>query len=342
MNYKNRLGDDGINWWVGVVEDRFDPLNVGRCKVRVFGAHTDNLDQLPTSSLPWATVAYSPNSGREFSAPMEGDWVTGFFLDGESKQAPVITGIFMSIIQIPPEDAADGKGFNALAKYYNNEEAKKESANNIPIVYSDTPASKILRAANPSIPATAYEYKGTGIQKSDNNRAHVCDITNEIRLQAAIDFIKNLGIFRAARAAIEAASNGAAASPISTQIIEAIKCLRAYVQLIQYSLRIVNKFINDILNVLQTIRAMITWLLSLPAYLLAMLQDCLAELYNAVSNAVGYTLENAAGSQLISEIKGLYGDVINTVEAAITVEANAENAVNQTTNLINPKTYGRP
>ena len=37
----NFIGKDGFNWWVGVVENRMDPLKLGRCQVRIFGYHTE-------------------------------------------------------------------------------------------------------------------------------------------------------------------------------------------------------------------------------------------------------------------------------------------------------------
>jgi hypothetical protein len=37
------LGEQFI-WWYGVVEDRADPLELGRVRVRCYGWHTDNLD----------------------------------------------------------------------------------------------------------------------------------------------------------------------------------------------------------------------------------------------------------------------------------------------------------
>ena len=55
-DFQNKLGHDNFIWWIGVVEDRIDPLNLGRCKVRIFGSHTENLQLIPTSSLPWATT----------------------------------------------------------------------------------------------------------------------------------------------------------------------------------------------------------------------------------------------------------------------------------------------
>ena len=36
---------DGFNWWIGVVENRQDPEKLGRCKVRIFGYHTDSKER---------------------------------------------------------------------------------------------------------------------------------------------------------------------------------------------------------------------------------------------------------------------------------------------------------
>ena len=31
------MGKDGFVWWQGVVEDRYDPLYLGRCRIRILG-----------------------------------------------------------------------------------------------------------------------------------------------------------------------------------------------------------------------------------------------------------------------------------------------------------------
>ena len=33
----NFLGHDGFVWWVGIIEDRMDPLQLGRVRVRKIG-----------------------------------------------------------------------------------------------------------------------------------------------------------------------------------------------------------------------------------------------------------------------------------------------------------------
>ena len=38
----NFMGQDGFSWFVGVVEDRNDPLKLGRVRVRCLGYHTSD------------------------------------------------------------------------------------------------------------------------------------------------------------------------------------------------------------------------------------------------------------------------------------------------------------
>jgi hypothetical protein len=108
---KNFIGQDGFQWWIGVVEDRDDPEKLGRCRVRIFGIHTDDTVAIPTEDLPWAIPIYSVNNNDVFSAPKEGEYVVGFFLDGSFSQSPAMLGVLPGINkQNPP----DGRGFGDL------------------------------------------------------------------------------------------------------------------------------------------------------------------------------------------------------------------------------------
>ena len=80
-------------WWMGVVEDRQDPLKIGRCRVRILGYHTEDKTEIPTDELPWAYPAMPINSASRETpvGPVEGSWVMGFFRDGENAQQPVMT-----------------------------------------------------------------------------------------------------------------------------------------------------------------------------------------------------------------------------------------------------------
>jgi hypothetical protein len=106
----NFIGHNGFVWWIGVVEDRKDPLNLSRCRVRIKGLHSDDKTLIETESLPWAQPLFSVNGSMSTPSTLkEGDFVMGFFMDGNSTQFPIIMGMFHGI----PEDSPDReKGFN--------------------------------------------------------------------------------------------------------------------------------------------------------------------------------------------------------------------------------------
>ena len=91
------MGQDGFNWFIGVVEDRADPEFAGRVRVRCLGYHSAKTEDIPMEDLPWASVMMpvtaGANSGIGFSPHflIEGTWVVGFFRD-PAKQEPVIMG----------------------------------------------------------------------------------------------------------------------------------------------------------------------------------------------------------------------------------------------------------
>lgn len=91
-------------WFIGVVEDRTDPLKTGRCKVRCLGFHQQSSIELPTEELPWAQLLIPANSQNEIKPPKEGSWVMGFFKDGDRCQEPMIISLIPGIPTVSPED----------------------------------------------------------------------------------------------------------------------------------------------------------------------------------------------------------------------------------------------
>ena len=85
-------------WWFGVVEDRDDPLRMGRCRVRIMGYHIDNKEILPTEDLPWAMPIMPANNpsisgvGGSANGVVTVTWVVGFFADGSDGQHPMFFG----------------------------------------------------------------------------------------------------------------------------------------------------------------------------------------------------------------------------------------------------------
>lgn len=102
-------------WFFGVVEDRNDPLKMGRVRVRCYYWHTEDKGKLPTEELPWAQVttpitnAAMGDVGQTPLGLVEGTWVMGFFMDGEVAQKPMILS---SIPGIPFEQPPTQQGFS--------------------------------------------------------------------------------------------------------------------------------------------------------------------------------------------------------------------------------------
>jgi putative chitinase len=133
----NLYSNGGFFWWMGVVEDRNDPLFLGRCRVRIMGYHNQSKQELPTNDLPWAyplqpiTSAAMTGIGSTPVGPVEGTTVMGFFRDGDDCQEPVMMGTVGGIPQDEyyrslPSDA----GFTDPNKKYPLQELRNEPDTN--------------------------------------------------------------------------------------------------------------------------------------------------------------------------------------------------------------------
>ena len=96
VNNHNFAGLNGFVWWMGEIVNRFDDLGLGRCQVRIFGWYGDDI---PVEDLPWAFPMNPINNTRHFEAPSLGEWVVGFFMDGDSGQTPIMMGVIPGIKQ---------------------------------------------------------------------------------------------------------------------------------------------------------------------------------------------------------------------------------------------------
>jgi uncharacterized protein (TIGR02594 family) len=91
--------DGTMRFFIGMVESRNDPLQMGRVQVRIFGFHPDN-GKIPTEHLPWASPLNPINSaslsgvGTSPTGMMEGTMVCGFWGDWPDCQVPIILGTF--------------------------------------------------------------------------------------------------------------------------------------------------------------------------------------------------------------------------------------------------------
>ena len=133
------LGKDGFIWWIGQVVDSTKwagnlpstPTKTTkeqkgfdfRYKVRIMGYHTASPDDLSDDDLPWASVMLPVTAGtsggtRTTPKLRQGNFVYGFFLDGEDAQQPIIMGVigynqYTALLKDIPE----GGGFAPFSGY---------------------------------------------------------------------------------------------------------------------------------------------------------------------------------------------------------------------------------
>lgn len=117
-----RLGEEGFRWFIGKVEDRNDPLKLGRVRVRIVNLHSDKQSRIATSELPWAYILNSPNSssyqevGISPTGIQVGSTVVGFFMDGKDGNNPVIMGTLVGINDNKNDVPAEAREINSIKK----------------------------------------------------------------------------------------------------------------------------------------------------------------------------------------------------------------------------------
>ena len=160
------MGKNGFQWFVGVVEDRQDPQTLGRLRVRCLGYHTENLDKLPTSDLPWAhvmnpiTSATVSGLGQSPLGAVEGTWVVGFFQDGGDAQQPIIIGTLPGVPSELP-DIDSNKGF-------------QDAVNGVYPKYKETDVNRLAVNSKTSSPQGTTEdnpHSSLTIRKADRTKS---------------------------------------------------------------------------------------------------------------------------------------------------------------------------
>lgn len=159
---KHFVGRDGFVWWIGQVvdqtkwQDNIEGRRISsssgipgfgeRYKVRIMGYHTHNLKDLSDDELPWATVMYpvtsgSGSGGASTSAQLrQGNFVFGFFIDGEDAQQPVIMGVLGFNEQTALEKKVPEIGFLPFSGYSS---AEKVPVTNIQTAKESKPATQV-------------------------------------------------------------------------------------------------------------------------------------------------------------------------------------------------------
>ncbi len=194
------LGADGFRWFIGVVEDRDDPEQLGRVRVRAHGIHGNKIEA-PVDTLPWAPLLMPTTSaslryvGFTPTGIQVGSTVVGFFMDGSETTFPVIFGVLpgkgdmaplavgdMSLNKRPlgPEPETP---FNA--KYPYNKVHQTESGHVFEI--DDTPNFERIHQYHKTGTYSEIDQKGTRVNKIVGNDFEIVQQNQTIFIQGNVD-----------------------------------------------------------------------------------------------------------------------------------------------------------
>ena len=329
----NFLGKDGYVWWVGVVEDINDPLQLARCRVRIFGWHSENKNDIPVEDLPWAQSSFSPSGSNKWAVPNLGDWVIGFFGDGLSAQFPVMTGVMPGIYR----EAGSETGSSGNKGFQDGRTPEQKAAG------PQLPAGQVRYTnGKPTTPPLARGIvANTAVGVQNSNRAHTCDFANDLvkNNQLKKYLMAEAQQIRDAIRAIMKALGFTDTSGQFTALTNALKAIARELKRLQKDIiQPILDFEKSVLGYIATAQKIIQWILSLPAQLISLLADCLNKLIQGIKNIFTDILSGSSGSgsdllsaakDVVSAGKSLASSTITAVAGAAAIATAAQATVQQ-------------
>jgi hypothetical protein len=188
-------------------------------------------------------------------------------------------------------------------------------------------------AGAPSIPSSARgKIIGTSNHYTNKRRSHVCGFIDEMRKNVYLkQFIKaSAAAIREGIRYVIKSLGLTDKSGVFTQIVATLRTVQRWLKTVQYYLKKILDFEKYVLAYIVKIRAIIQWLMSLPAKLLKLLKECLVKFLKLVKNVfTDFLKELTAGTgesgvvQIISETKKTINEAVATVKSAAAVAAGA-------------------
>jgi len=173
-------------FYIGVVEDRHDPMSMGRVRVRVFGLHSDDrVNEVPIDSLPWSMVMQPANASSTaggISQLVEGTWVLVMYID-PNMQDPLVIGALPSTMgsQAPDYSKGFSDPFGVYPKW--SDGTADTTLAGKPDTYTEHPVyTERARTKVPSVPR-AKRYKVSTVQPDDPEEVYERSEWSELELR---------------------------------------------------------------------------------------------------------------------------------------------------------------
>jgi hypothetical protein len=296
--------------YYAIVEDRNDPLKMGRCRVRVIGIHNTNKNEVPTEALPWSQTLVNANS---INIPKENEWVAVYFIDNNTDY-PVILGVIPGLIL-----------------------EENEYPEGTPTWPNGTVAQKVDEPTTPRI--SRGDISNTPTKVSNDDKEHVCNISYELRAEILAARLRVSAAVQWLREQIQKLFSSTSNSAFAQQIQAEIKRLALELKKIQKVIKEINDILLEIAKIVQLIKDLIVWILSLPVRLLAFLQQCLTEFLSSIGSALsgsfGSVTDASGVTVLISDVTNLVQTANQTITEAAAVVATTTQIATNVVDVVN-------
>jgi hypothetical protein len=322
MLSKDFYGRQGYIWFVGLVEDVDDPSQLGQVRVRVVGLHSQDKNLMPTEALPWAQVILPPTGAKTHSGPIVGDWVRGYFQDGEFAQILVIDGVF------PGVEGQQSRTVYNYIKQTKGDDYFPQTTQHHREVGEGTPFRSVRGIL-----------EGTLTEINNNRLSHACGIKLEVETALAWARLKASDIINWLMAQIKAFAIALGMDPtgLISFAISILKFIRRLVNWIRDILEVIEDWIQVVHDVVAICRQIVDLILSLPERLIAFLRDCLAYFMGEIASFLGGLL-GQIGDAIIDvvnigdEVINIYNDInvaiVDIGQTTITITDNIQGVKN--------------
>ena len=182
------------------------------------------------------------------------------------------------------------------------------------------PAGVIANANTLDLPSTGSpqmcrgNLTGTLIAQTNAAVIHSCDIATQLKRSVLWEKLKHSRLVQAIRDAIEAIKKALGFSPdaVSQRYIEIAQWIAGKLKTLSEMLKEFNDWAAISIEYVKILRAIIDWIMSLPARLKAALQECLQQFLKGITSAVSDVLslpgaentpENASLTDALKDVK---------------------------------------
>lgn len=226
----------------------------------------------------------------------------------------------MSVLDYSPSnDIFGGQSQSEFAKIISGENQTNSACTAPVVANTESNAVAPTRDDNPQTggPSNTPIYASgnastsqTALAKSNQNVAHVCNIPAGVMNQIYKAGALGGQVVMAIRKAIKAVLAFFGVNPSSNSIVQYMKKIAGYIKDAVKWLKDINKFIDGFITIVNVIKQMISFILSLPAQLMAFFKDCLQKAYGMLKAGYLSVVAAETGAPLDSETQ----DLINSVQ----------------------------